>query len=63
MLHENLHIVKLKNGIQSMVKNITPEILRNKKLVKTFIEEIEAWINFGLHPHIANCFYVKKVEG
>jgi len=28
-----------------------------------FIRECEAWINLGMHPHIASCYYVRTLGG
>ncbi len=28
-----------------------------------FINECEAWINLGLHPHIVSCYYVREIAG
>lgn len=28
-----------------------------------FTKECESWIELGLHPHIASCFYVKELGG
>jgi WD40 repeat protein len=45
------------------VKSIRPEFLRDNEAKKTFIHEIESWINLGLHPHIVTCFYIKEIGG
>ena len=31
--------------------------------METFVNEAQAWVDLGLHPHITTCYYVRKIEG
>ena len=30
--------------------------------VETFVNEAQAWVDLGLHPHITTCYYVRNIE-
>ncbi|MCD4674239.1 MAG: protein kinase, partial [Anaerolineaceae bacterium] len=30
--------------------------------VETFVNEAQAWVDLGLHPHIATCHYVRNID-
>jgi WD40 repeat protein/serine/threonine protein kinase len=30
--------------------------------VETFVNEAQTWVDLGLHPHIATCHYVRKID-
>jgi len=43
------------------VKQPKPEMFKNQKRKADFIREAETWVDLGLHPHIASCFYVRTI--
>jgi len=45
------------------VKCPRPEILRFEGAREHIMREAETWINLGLHPHTASCFYVRVLGG
>ncbi|MGD0885241.1 MAG: protein kinase [Thermodesulfovibrionales bacterium] len=53
----------LKWGIPLAVKTIRPEFVSEESAVNRFIKEAETWVNLGVHPHIASCYYVRVLEG
>ena len=51
----------LRWGIPLAVKTPLPELVAEKSAMKRYIREAEVWVDLGMHPHIATCFYVKNV--
>ncbi|NOX56118.1 MAG: protein kinase, partial [Planctomycetes bacterium] len=45
------------------VKCPLPEMFANPRHRQVFASECESWIELGLHPHIASCFYVRELGG
>jgi WD40 repeat protein/serine/threonine protein kinase len=45
------------------VKSPRPEIIASEKGKQDFIREAKTWVNLGLHPHIASCYYVRTLGG
>ena len=45
------------------VKQPLSKILRTEQGKNNFIREAETWVDLGLHPHIATCYYVRTLEG
>jgi len=45
------------------IKSPQPEILADENLKNLYLREAQSWVDLGLHPHIANCYYVKEIEG
>lgn len=39
-----------------------PNLLRNAYAQQSFQHECDLWINLGLHPHIATCYYLRRIE-
>ncbi len=37
------------------------ELFQNDRQKQNFVNECEAWINLGLHPHIVSCYYVREI--
>ncbi len=35
----------------------------DERALKAFLREAETWVNLGLHPHIAACYYVREMGG
>ncbi len=35
----------------------------DERALKAFLREAETWVNLGLHPHIATCYYVREMSG
>jgi serine/threonine protein kinase len=44
------------------LKHPRAEFLANDADVKVFQTECETWANIGLHPHVATCYYVRKIS-
>ncbi|MEU8632200.1 protein kinase [Amycolatopsis sp. NPDC048633] len=49
--------------IDLAVKTPRRALLRSPEAVRDFEREAEVWVGLGLHPHIANCVYVRTLEG
>jgi WD40 repeat protein/serine/threonine protein kinase len=45
------------------VKSPRAEILGSEMAVRRFLREAETWVQLGLHPHIASCYYVRNLGG
>jgi serine/threonine protein kinase len=45
------------------VKSLRQEMLGGKFAVRRFLREAETWVQLGLHPHIASCYYVRNLDG
>ncbi|SEC81007.1 WD40 repeat [Amycolatopsis tolypomycina] len=45
------------------VKTPRRALLRSPEAVRDFEREAEVWVGLGLHPHIANCVYVRTLDG
>jgi serine/threonine protein kinase len=45
------------------VKSPRAEILGSEMAVRRFLREAEIWVQLGLHPHIASCYYVRNLGG
>src|SRR5438552_7400570 len=39
-----------------------PNLLQNQQAQRSFQHECDLWINLGLHPHIATCYYVRRLQ-
>jgi WD40 repeat protein len=39
------------------------ELLARRGGAQAFIAEAEAWVELGLHPHVASCYYVRTLGG
>ncbi|MGW6490335.1 protein kinase domain-containing protein [Streptomyces sp. NPDC055056] len=49
--------------IDLAVKTPRPAVVRSPDGIGDFEREAEVWVGLGLHPHIANCAYVRTLEG
>ncbi|MEU1534123.1 protein kinase domain-containing protein [Streptomyces fagopyri] len=49
--------------IDLAVKTPRPAVVRSPDGIEDFEREAEVWVGLGLHPHIANCAYVRTLEG
>ncbi|THB70020.1 MAG: hypothetical protein D6E12_03435, partial [Desulfovibrio sp.] len=45
------------------VKSPRPEVLAVAGGRESVRREAETWVNLGLHPHVASCYYVRDVDG
>lgn len=45
------------------VKSPRLKYFETERQKQNFVRECETWINLGLHPHIASCFYVRTLGG
>lgn len=45
------------------VKSPRREVFEQAGGREMFVQEAETWMNLGLHPHIASCFYVRTLGG
>ncbi|CAM5310758.1 Protein kinase OS=Streptomyces rochei OX=1928 GN=G3I25_26100 PE=4 SV=1 [Streptomyces rochei] len=48
--------------IDLAVKTPRPAVVRSPDGIGDFEREAEVWVGLGLHPHIANCVYVRTLE-
>ncbi len=53
----------LKWGISLAVKTPLPELVGDESAMNRFIKEAETWVNLGVHPNIASCYYVRVLGG
>lgn len=44
------------------IKQPNEKMLKDKHVLKRVFTEAEEWTKLGLHPHIAYCYYVRKLE-
>ncbi len=47
-------------GVKMAIKVPRPEVLLCKESIGRILKEANAWIDLGLHPNIAACYFVKK---
>lgn len=45
------------------VKTPRPGTLRSSSALEHFEREAQTWVNLGLHPHVASCYYVRRLGG
>jgi WD40 repeat protein/serine/threonine protein kinase len=45
------------------VKSPRPDFFLSERDKENFEREAETWVQLGLHPHTASCYYVRRVEG
>jgi WD40 repeat protein/serine/threonine protein kinase len=50
-------------GIDLAVKSPRPEMMVFPDSAENFTHEAETWVNVGLHPHVASCYYVRLLGG
>ncbi|MEU5701729.1 protein kinase domain-containing protein, partial [Streptomyces aurantiacus] len=49
--------------IDLAVKTPRRALVRSPDAIRDFEREAEVWVGLGLHPHIANCVYVRTLDG
>ncbi|MDQ0776890.1 WD40 repeat protein/serine/threonine protein kinase [Streptomyces aurantiacus] len=49
--------------IDLAVKTPRRALFRSPDAIRDFEREAEVWVGLGLHPHIANCVYVRTLDG
>jgi serine/threonine protein kinase len=50
-------------NIDLAVKSPRPQYFQTEVHRENFIREAETWVDLGLHPHIASCYYVRTLGG
>jgi len=50
-------------GVDLAIKTPLPRLFANPVALQRFQREAETWIDLGLHPNVARCYYVREVEG
>ena len=48
--------------VKMAIKSPNEMMLSNKGLFDRVLKEANSWIELGLHPHIAYCYYVRRIE-
>jgi WD40 repeat protein len=48
--------------IDLAIKSPRKDFFTTEKQKEKFTRECQTWINLGLHPHIVNCFYVRRIN-
>jgi hypothetical protein len=49
-------------GVKMAIKVAHPEVMWCKEGIQRILAEANAWIDLGLHPNIAACYFVKKQQ-
>ncbi|HBT96147.1 MAG TPA: hypothetical protein DEB25_00105 [Desulfobulbaceae bacterium] len=49
--------------VDLMIKQPRADAFQSQTNKNRFISEAEIWVNLGLHPHIASCYYVRDING
>ena len=49
-------------GILLAMKCPLPNLLQNQQAQRSFQHECDLWINLGLHPNIATCHYIRRLQ-
>ncbi len=44
------------------IKQPKPQVLGTPEISHRFIKEANTWITLGMHPHIANCYFVRNID-
>ena len=52
----------LKWKVKLAVKSPKSNMLADRMFFARVVREADAWIDLGLHPHIAYCYYVRQIE-
>ncbi len=48
--------------VKMAIKSPNQMMLSNESLFARVLQEANSWIELGLHPHIAYCYYVRQIE-
>ena len=58
-----VYIAEHKNwNVKMAIKSPNQMMLSNRFLFSRVLREADSWIELGLHPHIAYCYYVLQIE-
>jgi len=49
-------------NIKVAIKSPNEKMLSSKSLFSRVLKEANSWIELGLHPHIAYCYYVRQID-
>ncbi len=50
-------------NVDLAVKSPRPQFFQTEAHKQNFVSEAQTWVNLGMHPHIASCFYVRTLGG
>ncbi|MEW6220776.1 MAG: serine/threonine-protein kinase, partial [Thermodesulfobacteriota bacterium] len=50
-------------GVRMAIKSPRPEVLADREGVERILKEAHAWVQMGMHPHVAYCYYVLTIGG
>lgn len=50
-------------SVKMAIKAPNEKMLSNKRFFSRVLREANSWIELGLHPHIAYCYYVRRIDG
>ena len=50
-------------NVKMAIKSPNEKMLSNKRFFSRVLKEANSWIELGLHPHIAYCYYVRQING
>ena len=60
----NVYLVRHRGwDVDLAVKCPKAEVVANEKGARLFEKECETWVNLGLHPNVASCYYVRRIDG
>ncbi|MCC6696112.1 MAG: hypothetical protein IT365_10835, partial [Candidatus Hydrogenedentes bacterium] len=60
----NVYLVRHRGwDLDLAVKCPKAEVVANEKGARLFEHECETWVNLGLHPNVASCYYVRRIDG
>jgi WD40 repeat protein/serine/threonine protein kinase len=59
----NIYVATHKDWhVKVAIKSPNQMMLSNRLFFERVLRESDAWIELGLHPHIAYCYYVRRIE-
>lgn len=59
----NVYLVRHRGwDVDVAVKCPKADIVASERGAKLFEQECETWVNLGLHPNVANCYYVRRID-
>lgn len=50
-------------NVDLAVKSPRSQFFQTEAHKQNFVSEAQTWVNLGMHPHIASCFYVRTLGG
>ena len=45
------------------VRSVRPQLIATDATREAFVQKVGKWVDLGLHPHLAQCFYVRELDG